>query len=139
MESLISILAVDDHEPDLVLISEALTTAAIAGFKLFSNAKDFLVEVEKANCPICIIDHKLGSQLGYDVMLEVKRLISCAYIIILSGIEDAYKLIEYSNAGANKIVLKQDGDYLIRLIDYVKAGITFQQQAIQLAKEIRSI
>lgn len=139
MESLISVLAVDDNQPDLELISEAFIDAKIKNFRLFSSANLFIDEVMQSQCPVCIIDHKLGSQMGYDVMLEVRSKVSSTYIIILSGNRDVYKLVEYANAGANKIVLKEDPEYLTKLVEYVNVGIDFQLQYLALKKEIHSL
>jgi len=138
-EILVNIIAVDDNEGDLQLLKNALTDDGIINYKLFTDAEKFLEEVEKNECPVCIIDHLLGSQTGYEIMLKVKSIAAHSFIIILSGYGDVYEFTQYANAKADRFVLKNEPLYIKKLLSFVTEGIRYQLNYLTLKQGIKSL
>lgn len=114
------ILILDDNIDDLELIGHHFKKNGITNFKLFSDDRLFLNEVNE-EVIIVIIDHQIGSlKTGLNVMKDVIDINPVCYPIVVSGNDDPHIIMEYLNSDAFRYVLKNDENYLNTILVFVR-------------------
>lgn len=126
----ISIFCLDDDQETLDLIKEDFDKAGIVHYHLFTNEREFLKSFNE-NVHVAVIDHYLSgsTEIGYDIMETIFELnhkfhspLKCK-MIIMSGQQDPAMIAKYLNNGAFRYLRKDDKDFSVLLIDYVKQAI----------------
>jgi len=114
------ILVLDDNIDDLELIGHHFKKNGIVDYKLFTNERLFLKEIDE-EVIIVIIDHQIGSvKTGLSVMKDVIEKNPVCYPIVVSGNSDPHIIMEYLNSDAFRYVLKNDSNYLNTIVVFVK-------------------
>lgn len=106
---LIKLLLVEDDEDDYVLTRDMLRASALFTFEL-----DWAQSVEQARAwlsknvhDICLMDYRLGPDVGLNLVREAGTLGFTAPIVMLTGQEDAGVESEAAEAGAVDYLLKK--------------------------------
>lgn len=113
------------------IIQNLIDETGIRNVKMYTSPKEFLAELTN-EISICVIDHFLPDGLtGLDVIKAVKEKNEYSYVIIMTGQDSKNVAVKYINAGVDKYIDKDDGDYLKRLIEKLKTGFAVAQKRIE--------
>ncbi len=107
-EKITRVLLIDDDEDDFILTRELFLEIKGANYEVFW-AKSYdkgLAEVKKCFHDICLIDFRLGSQNGLDLIRAIRKENSLMPAILLTGQGDKEIDLEAMKAGA--------ADYLVK-------------------------
>lgn len=106
--------------------------------KFFTDANAMLDVIDNTMAVICLIDYRLTYTDGIDVIRRVraKNPLFC-YIIVMSGLLTEQLVIDCVNlGGCNKILKKDNPDFLKLLIEYLKEGRDIAQDLFDKYAEV---
>jgi len=104
------VLAVDDSENDLHLLTRALSRVKSwsVDLKTCSTPHEFLAAVECRANDLLFIDHRLGAVTGLQLLKTIRDTGSTVPAIFLTGIGDERVAVEVMQAGACDYLPKED-------------------------------
>jgi FixJ family two-component response regulator len=104
------VLAVDDSENDLHLLTRALSRVRSwsVDLKTCSTPHEFLAAVECRANDLLFIDHRLGAVTGLQLLKTIRDTGSTVPAIFLTGIGDERVAVEVMQAGACDYLPKED-------------------------------
>lgn len=134
----ILIYVLDDYRPALEAIEESFNIAGISGFKMFTNATDFLSSLNE-DVHIAVIDYLLkGDLTGLQVCRMLIEKYPQCFVIIMSAQEDNSVIIDFMNSGADRYVSRKDSAWLDNVIKYVNEGMVSVQKNLDWYYELIS-
>lgn len=107
-ESQVNVLLVDDDEDDYVVTRDLLTESDRHAFKLTwkCNYESALGAMAKETFDVCLVDYRLGSHTGLELLSEaIKRGVNSP-IILLTGQADREIDFQAMQAGAADFLVK---------------------------------
>ncbi len=127
----VNVMALDDDKDAIEMIEETIKSEGITNYKLLTNEDDFENALTD-NLSVVVIDHRLNSRSGLDIVKEVRKRNKDSFIIIYTGHKSGDTIIQYIHAGINEWVDKNDRDHLHQLAAYLKKGLKVSVAKIAL-------
>lgn len=126
---MILIIAIDDDLVWRELMEQSIIDAGGENYRIYSSPSEFISACNQ-DVYIALIDHKLGGGIqGIDILRSIKTKSPDCMSIILSATDDAKVVIEYTNEGVYKWVVKNPDTAQENMTNYIK-------DALILAKKI---
>lgn len=130
MKAEIHILILDDDPDTLELIKAEFDKAAIEKYKTYTDASEFLDNLDCAN--IAIMDHRLDGILGFNIIENIhqhnklRRSIAKIKVIVISGDYDVDVPAHYMNTQKARVYLNKNSrkyNFYEALVDWTKIVI----------------
>lgn len=119
----ILIYVLDDNESTLDLIRQCLDHEHFSGYRLFTDANEFLENLND-DVHLAILDYWLdGDMNGLQICKLLLEKNPQCFTIVLSAQHSMRVVIDFMNTSADRYVMKQEGDWMRQLMDFVKEGI----------------
>ncbi len=122
----VRILLVDDDEDDYIIARNLISGIRDHRYQLewVDNYDDALSALHRHAHDVCLLDYRLGSRTGLELLQESRSLSGRLPIILMTGQGDHEIDIEATKAGAADYLIKGqlDGDKLERAIRYAIEG-----------------
>ena len=116
------ILLIEDDEEDALLLKKLLTRIPLAHYDITwkPSYETGLVELLKGKHDLCLVDYRLGTKNGINLVKAARRRGYAGPIILLTGANESEIDIMALQAGADDYIAKGqlDGDLLHRIIRY---------------------
>jgi diguanylate cyclase (GGDEF)-like protein len=109
-EESIKVLVVDDNQEDFEIVRELLSSTHNQSFKLdwSSNVQDALRILGLGEHHVCLLDYRLGQDLGLNLIEKSQQMGSQIPFILLTGAEDYEVDVEAMRMGAFDFLSKKD-------------------------------
>jgi signal transduction histidine kinase/HPt (histidine-containing phosphotransfer) domain-containing protein len=141
VEPLIHVLIVDDDDDDRLIVGELLRSSDTARFEVeYAPTCDLgLAAIAASSYDVCLVDYRLGSRTGLELLAEVVAKPVHPQIILLTGKDDRGVDLIATKAGAADYLIKNEltAALLERSIRYaVERGRVLKalQEATELAR-----
>ncbi|HUA69160.1 MAG TPA: response regulator [Candidatus Saccharimonadales bacterium] len=122
----VRVLLVDDDEDDYIITRNLISEIRDRRYQLewVSNYDDALAAIQRHAHDICLLDYRLGSRTGLELLRESRPLNNGLPMILLTGQGDHEIDVEAMKAGAADYLIKGqlDADKLERAIRYAIEG-----------------
>lgn len=113
----------DDQQDLIDTIDEFFKLREVYNYRLFTDPDD-MIKALTSDVAVCIIDYRLNNKKsGVAVMKEVKKTNAACYFIVMSAELTRDLVVECVNNGANKVILKDDPNFMDLLIEYLQEAI----------------
>jgi signal transduction histidine kinase len=138
----VRVLLVDDDEDERVIVGDLLRSACADRFDLAwaPTYERGLEAIRAAECDVCLLDYRLGSRSGLDLLAEVTSASTDIPVILLTGEGDRGVDVTAMKAGAADYLAKSEltGALLERSIRYaVEHGRALKaREANELAQSL---
>lgn len=130
---------VEDDEDDYVITRDLLSEIDFTDYELewVKNGQDALSKLLAPEClyDVCLVDYRLGSETGLDIILKVKNEGVSVPMILLTEHSDRQIDLSAMQVGASDFMVKSEIDSigLDRVIRYVCAVKNHEQERLALA------
>ena len=122
--SAIRVLIVDDHE--CVCIGLRTLLSGCPAVDVAGEARTVataISETQRLQPDVVLLDIRLGTESGFDVCREIRKMPGKTRVLILTSYADDDAVFQFISAGADGYLLKDvGGEGLIRAIETVAAG-----------------
>lgn len=110
------ILIIDD-EPEICEITKSLLSKRKYSCFTASSQKDALALVEKEHPHLALLDVRLGSESGLEVLLRIKEMDKNVKVVMITGLGDDETVNQAKAKGADDFICKPfTADFLYDLV-----------------------
>lgn len=112
----------EDNQLFIETLGELLQAEGITDFSLFTDHNSFMNALDES-VDILVLDHGLNNKKAIELFPRIKARNKNCFIIILSGEDSGYVVMEYMNSGADRYIIKGVTGMREKFIQFVQQGM----------------